>query len=174
MAIQLGRREKKSLYILAGFLIIYSIFSYIITPVYESRIKSRKTLKARTDDLSKMVALQAEYNALKKHSEQSKQLIAKRDNSFTLFSFLEELARKAEVKDNISYMKPSVADQKETNLKLSIVEMKLQSITLSQLTQFLYNVETSEKSVYVKRLSVTKDKKDDTISTVLQVETVVR
>ncbi len=173
MAIQLGRREKKSLYILAGFLIIYSIFNYIIAPVYDSRIKSIKNLKDKAADLNKMVALNAEYKSLKKQTDLSNKQIQKRDKNFTLFSFLDGLAGKANIKDNISYMKHSESEQKETNLKLSIVEMKLQSISLEQLTNFLYNVETSEKSVYVKRLSITKDKKDGTISTVLQVETVV-
>ena len=174
MAIQLGRREKKSLYILAGFLILYSIYNYVITPVFDSRTKALSLLDSRTEDLKKMVELHSEYKAMKKQSELSGQLISKRDKNFTLFSFLDDLAGKAKVKDNINYMKPSVSDQNESGLKLSVVEMKLQSITLEQLTDFLYNVETSEKSVYVKRLSVSKEKKEGTISAVLQVETVVQ
>lgn len=173
MAMQIGRREKKSLYILAGFLIIYSVFNFIIFPIVDNRAKASEKLIQRKSDLIDITELYSEYKSLEDQAKLSSQLIKKRDRNFTLFSFLDGLAGKANIKENISYMKPSVSEQKDTNLKLSIVEMKVQGISLEQFTNFLYHVETSEKSVYVKRLSINKDKKEGTITTVMQVETVM-
>jgi general secretion pathway protein M len=53
------------------------------------------------------------------------------------------------------------------------VEMKLDGITLKQLTTYLHGVETSKNMVDVKRISISKkDKKQRLLTAVLQVETV--
>ena len=50
--------------------------------------------------------------------------------------------------------------------------MKLDDITLEQLTTYLYGVETSKNMVMVKKVSISKkDKKQGLINVVLQVET---
>ena len=51
--------------------------------------------------------------------------------------------------------------------------MKLDAITLEQLTQYLYGVETSENMVDVKKISISKkDKTQGLLTAVLQVETI--
>jgi general secretion pathway protein M len=70
-------------------------------------------------------------------------------------------------------MKPSTTVQKNSPYKVSQVEMKLQGLTLQQLTTYLYMVETSKNMIYVKRLSIVKTgKQEGFIDAVLQVETV--
>jgi general secretion pathway protein M len=50
--------------------------------------------------------------------------------------------------------------------------MKLDAITLEQLTNYLYKIETSKNMVEVKKISISKkDKKQRLINAVLQVET---
>ena len=76
-------------------------------------------------------------------------------------------------KDRIAYMKPSSSIQKSGPFKVSTVEMKLQAISLKQLTDYLYSVETSKDMVTVKRASfVKKAGGPAAIDAVLQVETV--
>jgi general secretion pathway protein M len=51
--------------------------------------------------------------------------------------------------------------------------MKLDDITLQQLTTYLYSVETSKNMVLVKKLSISKkEKSQGLIDVILQVETV--
>ena len=70
-------------------------------------------------------------------------------------------------------MKPSKAVQKNSTYILSRVEMKMDDITLQQLTTYLYGVETSKNMVLVKKLSISKkEKKQGLIDVILQVETV--
>ena len=89
-----------------------------------------------------------------------------------MFSFLDQLAGEAGVKDRISYMKPSTKVEKNSPYKISRVEMKLDAITLKQLTTYLYGVETSKNMVDIKRISISKkDKKQGLLTAVLQVET---
>jgi general secretion pathway protein M len=96
-----------------------------------------------------------------------------RPESFTLFSFLDQLAGRTGIKAHVSYMKPSSTINEETGVSLSRVEMELQAISLKDLTKYLYHVETSENMVIVKRLSIArKGKSEGLIDAVLQVETV--
>ena len=130
-----------------------------------------KSLIRKTEDLKEMNALKAEYAAMELATDRSKSALKNRKANFTLFSYLEDMSGKAGVKDNISYMKPSSTTQKNGSYKLSVVEMKLQSISLNQLVTFLHKVETTEKSVSVSRLAVTKEAKTKMISAVLKIET---
>ena len=76
------------------------------------------------------------------------------------------------MKDHIAYMKPSTSVKEDSGLKISRVELKLQDVTMKDLTEYLFQVETSENMVIVRRLSVTKTGKDSGLVTaVLQVET---
>ena len=69
-------------------------------------------------------------------------------------------------------MKPSTSAQKNSPYKISQVEMKLQGITLRQLTTYLHMVELSKNMVYIKKLSILKTgKPKGFVDAVLQVET---
>jgi general secretion pathway protein M len=172
MSIQLSRRDKKSLVILSGFLIVYSLFHFIIHPVVSKKSRMEKALIKKSGELEEIMKLKAEHQSLKASSALSDGDIRRRKEHFTLFSYLEEISGKAGVKENISYMKPSSSEQKNTAHKLSVVEMKLQAVPLDKLAGFLYQVETTEKSVSVTKIAITKENKDGTLSAVLQIETV--
>jgi len=90
-----------------------------------------------------------------------------------LFSFLDDLAGNAGVKDHISYMKPSTTVQQNSDLKVSNVEMKLQGINLDHLTSYLHMIETSPNMVLIKSLSISKQgKQEGMINAILRLETI--
>ncbi len=172
MAKKLARREKYSLYALSCVICLFVIFEFLVFPSLDKRERLKRTLQAKTDILEKMTALQSEYNTIKKRTELSKSRFAKRDTGFTLFSFLDKLTGKAGIKNHVTYMKPSTSVQKNSPFKISQVEMKLQGLTLQQLTSYLHMVETSKNMVNIKRLSISKTgKQAGFIDAVLQVET---
>ena len=172
MAKKLARREKYSIYALSGVICLFVVFQFIVFPFLDKKERLERTLQAKTDILEKMTALQTEYNTIKKRTELSKSHFAKRDAGFTLFSFLDKLTGKAGIKNHVTYMKPSTSVQKNSPFKISQVEMKLQGLTLQQLTSYLHMVETSKNMVNIKRLSISKTGKlENLIDAVLQVET---
>ncbi|MDO8945245.1 MAG: hypothetical protein Q7U75_18840, partial [Desulfobacterales bacterium] len=72
----------------------------------------------------------------------------------------------------VSYMRPTKTEQKNSTLKLSRVEMKLEAVTLEQLATFLNAVESSRNMVSVSKLSITRrDQKEGLLDAILQVET---
>jgi len=69
-------------------------------------------------------------------------------------------------------MKPTSTKQKDAPYSLSLVEMKLNGITMEQITRFLYRIETSQNMIHVRRLSLNKkEEKEGLLNVILQVET---
>jgi len=173
MVKKLTKREKYIIYALSGAILLFILIQFIVFPSIDKRKRLKRTLQVKEDALSEMIALKSEYDAIEKRTNLAKVSFENREKDFTLFSFLDSLTGKARVKEYVTYMKPSTTVQKNNLYKISQVEMKLQGLTLQQLTTYLHMVETSKNMVYVKRLSISKTGKlEGFIDAVLQVETV--
>jgi general secretion pathway protein M len=170
---KLNKRERYAIMIGVGVVGIFLIVQFIIEPIFSKTEQKKNTLQTKAIMLEQMRQWQAEYDALTQKSNVSESRFRNREKSFTLYSFLDRLAGEAGIKDRISYMKPTKKVQKNSQYKLSLVEMKLEAITLEQLTNYLYGVETSKNMADIKKISISKkDKKQGLITAVLQVETV--
>jgi general secretion pathway protein M len=168
---KLAKREKYFISIAAVSISIFLLFEFLIFPFLEKRERIQGGIKAKEERMREIVMLGAEYQAIKKRSQVIDQLLAGRKKGFTLFSFLDRAAGEAEVKDHIKYMKPSTSKGKGP-YKESIIEMKLNAITLNQLVGYLYRIESPENVIKIKRISITENKKGSGyIDAVLQVLT---
>jgi general secretion pathway protein M len=169
---KLNKRERYTIMVGIGVAVIFLVFQFIVEPFFNRADLQRKTLQTKAVMLQQMRQWQVEYNALTQTANMSKSQFNSRQKGFTLYSFLQQLAGTAGVKDRITYMKPTKKVQKNSPYKLSRVEMKLDAITLEQLTTYLYEVETSKNMVEIKKLVISKkDKKQALITAVMQVET---
>ena len=170
---KLNKRERYA--IMAAIVVggIFFIAQFVIGP-FLSRAEQRKNmLHTKAAMVEQMRQMQAEYESLTQKASLSESRFRNRQRGFTLFSFLDRLAGETGIKDRISYMKPSKKIDKNTSFRISSVEMKLDEITLEQLTNYLYGVETSENMVDVKKIAITKkDAKQGLLTAVLEVETV--
>lgn len=171
--INLNRRERLVVIGAAVFIGVFVIFQLLVAPVFDKRDELESKLTTKRQMVEQMRSLRARYRAIEKKSEVMENQVDRRPAGFTLFSFLDRLAGNSEVKQNITYMKPSSSVDDATGLTMAYVEMKLQNITLEDLTKFLHRIETSENMVRVSRLSISKSGREDRmISAVMQVETV--
>jgi len=172
MKTNLNKREKYAIGAAAAFAGLFIIIQFVIFPMIDKRERLNRLIDVKTKTIADMLTLKSEYDTIVTHINFSKSRLANRQKGFTLFSFLDILAGETGIKNKIKYMKPSSAFQKDGSVKLSLVEMKLEAVTLEQLTDYLYRVETSENAVYVRRISISKaDKPAGAIDAVLQVET---
>ncbi len=169
---KLNKRERYAIMLGIGVAVIFLVFQFIVEPLFNRADQKKKTLQTKAIMLRQMRQWQADYNSLSQTANISKSHFSNRQKNFTLYSFLQQLAGTAGVKDRITYMKPTRKVQKNSPYKLSRVEMKLDAITLEQLTTYLYEVETSKNMVEIKKLVISKkDKKQSLITAVMQVET---
>ena len=170
---KLTKREKYSVYALSGAIFIFIVIQFIVFPSIDKRKRLKRELQVKTNALSEVTALKSDYGEIEKRTRASSARFANRTKGFTLFSFLDRLTGEAGIKEYVTYMKPSTTVQKNSPYKISQVEMKIQGLTLQQLTTYLYMVETSKNMVHVKRLSIVKaGKSEGFIDAVLQVETI--
>ncbi len=156
---KLAKREKYFVTIAACAIALFFIVQYPIMPFFAKRDRLQKGIKLKEAGLAEMVKLSAEYKSLQEGSQSMEQLIARREKGFTLFTFLERAAGEVGVKERIKYMKPSTS--KGTGpYKESMVEMKLEGITLVQLAEYLHRVELPQKAIIIKRISVKENARE--------------
>jgi general secretion pathway protein M len=170
--INLQRREKLAVAAAGIALAIFLLFELIVFPIIDRGDTLRSQIKSKTEALQEMQALKTEYESVSRFSKEMGSGLKKRPKSFTLFSFIDKLAGTSGIKSNIAYMKPSTANLKNSPYTLSIVEIKLTALTLEQLTGFLYGIEDQANMVWIKRISISKGEKNESLlNSVLQVET---
>ena len=172
MAINLNKREKTGVIAAVAAIVIFGLLQFLVFPLLDNNKELSSKLVSRQQDLEQIRLLQAEYRKTAQKAQQAQRFIQQRRRGFTLFSFLETLAGRTNVKNNITYMRPTSTAGKDSPYRLSMVEMKLTDITISQLMAYLHGIETSRNMIFIKRLSVSKaEQKADLITTVFQVET---
>ena len=98
-------------------------------------------------------------------------MVERRPPGFALFSYLEKRAGDAGVKANIRSMNPLKSVPVEAHEETT-VEMKLDKLTMKQLTDFLYLVESREDLVRIRKMTVGKMKESpEYLTAVFQVFT---
>lgn len=117
---------------------------------YRQELVDRHALNANR--LDELLALQDRLRAARKNEGQNAEF-QKKSSEFTLFSFLEGLASRADVKTNIEYMKPSTKGVSE-DLRQEQVQMRLENVRLAKLTKFIESVEYGGKGVFFERMSI--------------------
>jgi len=149
----LDKREKMVLLGGGIFLLCFFALQLVILPLWEIRSSLQTSIERKGRELEKISRLKNEYQQLKLQEGGIEARIADRSSGFTLFTFLDKQATKAQVKKQIKYMKPST-EEGDGNLQESMVEMKLQKIALKSLVSYLKLVESEENVVSIRRISI--------------------
>lgn len=168
---KLAKREKYLVSAATLFVAAFFLFQFLILPFFESRRKLQRGVRAKEDGLQEIKRLSSEYYRYQKGSQRIKETLARRKKGFTLFSFLEKSAGDAGIKAHIKYMKPSISAGPGP-YKESLVEMKLEAITLKQLIDYLHRIESPDDVVSIKRASIRENKRESGyLDAILQVLT---
>jgi general secretion pathway protein M len=152
--------DKNQRYIVAGaaaFVLIALILELIIFPLWDANAKIRQTLLINQKKLDEVIKLDVEFAGQEAKISKIKKVMSTRTADFSLFSYLEKKAAQAGVRGNIKYMNSSQGT-KSANFEESLIDMKLDKITIKQLTDFLYFAESPADLVRIKRIIVNKMK----------------
>lgn len=172
MAIRIARRDRNALLIGAICICLFGVLKFAVFPLLDKKEALERAVEVETVAFQEMLQLRAEYQELVHHAERASQRFSGRDETFTLFSFLERLAGQAGIKESITYMKPSTLNPKNSPYQISQVEMKLQDTTLDRLVRYLQLIEQSNNMVSVRRLSMTRtERPEGRLTAFLLVET---
>ena len=168
---KLAKREKYFIGIGGTALVIFFMMQLVVFPLLDNRKRLQRSVEVKEAGLMDMLRMQAESQDYQSGSQGIEKFLANRKRGFTLFSFLEQAAGAAEVKDNIKYMKPSTS-KGSGPYKESMVEIKLETITMKQLVGYLHRIESPKNVTSIKRISIKGNKKEPGyLDVVLQVLT---
>jgi len=168
---KLAQREKNLIAAAVCIVVAALLLQLVVLPVIDNRRRMQRGIEAKSEALRTIATLSGEYTRFQEDALGTKQRLAERQKNFTLFSYLEKAAGEAAVKKHIKYMKPSASTVRGP-FKESMVEMKLEKVTLQQLTGYLQKIESSADIVSIRRISIQSGKGEDGyLDAVLQVLT---
>jgi general secretion pathway protein M len=150
---KLGGREKLVIIVGGATVALVLFYRFGLSPAFERLRTLDRLVAVKERDLQQLKTLQESYLAQKNLMEEVNQSLAQRGQDFAIFSFLEDLANKTGIKDNIMYMKPALTTPGEL-FRESSVEMRLEGIALQQLTRYLYDIERAPQLLRVRRMHI--------------------
>ena len=150
---QLSTREQWVVWCGVIFIVGFTVLQLAIMPFFEARGKLQESITRKVQELVTIKELRQDFQTLKSAEGTIKERVTQRPAGFTLFTFLDQQAEKAKVKKQINYMKPSKAEG-DANFNETMVEMKLQQITLEALVGYLRLVESEKNVVFIRRISI--------------------
>lgn len=149
----LAKREKFVL--IAGAAVAALILAYglILTPALDHLHTLNRRVAQEQRDLRELEGLRRQYQGQQARLAEFEKRLQRRGQSFSLFSFVDEEAKKAGVRDKMTYVKPAAAAP-GLYFPETAVELKLEGVYLQQLTAFLEGIEQPGELVTVKKLQV--------------------
>jgi len=141
----------------AAFVMAVLVLVFIVFPLWDAKAKMKKSISINSGKLEQMVKLDDEFVVQEAKISRIKRVLASRQGDFTLFSYLEKKAISAGVKGSIKQMN-SIQGTKTASFEETLIDLKLEKLTIKQLTDFLYQVESPDEMIRIKRIAIDKMK----------------
>ena len=154
---KLDTRQRKLVAGAAIFIFIALILEIVVFPFAQAKKNLDKAINISQKKLAEINELSAEFASLEAKTAAIKRAVSLHGADFTLFSYLEKKATQAKVRGRIKYMNSSKGVL-SSSFEESLVDMKLDKITIKQLTDFLYYAESPEDLVRIKKITINKMK----------------
>jgi len=165
--IRLTKREK----LLAAFLVILAVswllFVLIISPAFERINTLSRVIPQKQVELQQLRLKSNEYVSISDRLNNLRSKMASEDKNFQLLPHLESLIRRSDLTEHLESMKQQVL-QPDSDYNETVVEIKLNNLTLAQLLDFLTLVKSSNvlatiKSLYIAKSTENIDLLDSTV-----------
>jgi general secretion pathway protein M len=154
---KLDTRQRYLVVACAVVVLLALTLNFAVFPLWDATTKTKKSVAANSKKLAEMAAIDAEFAVQDAKIFLIKNAIATRRTDFTLFSCLEKKAFSANVKGAIKQMN-SMQGARSASFEETLIDMKLEKITIRQLEDFLYQVESPADLIKIKRITINKMK----------------
>jgi len=158
----LTQREKNIIaagIVLLGLIVTFHIF---VRPAI-SRVRTlRRVLSDKRQVLGELISKSEQYNTISGELEKIRSEIENQPEERKILSFIERIQKECGLLQKIVYIKPSTMTVNDAYEKTTI-EIKLQSITLDQLIQFLLKIESSELTIGIRTLDISRGVKNPSL-----------
>jgi len=173
LKINLSQRDQRVL-IAAGAFFALMILYLGVDSVLQGYDKLEGKIVKKRVEVEKITRLREQYMVAHKQLTDIKKKLDQMEKGFSVLSFIEDLANKENIRENIGSMKPKKIPLND-DYDESIVELKMDNVSLSELIDFIYKIENSGHLLKVKRLRIkTRYDNRDLLNVTLQVTTYKR
>ena len=153
-----GNLPKRQQAAIAGggaLVLIIFLIQLVILPFFDAQKTVNQSIRTNEKTLTEMLLLARDYQVIKRQAAKIQQVLARRAPNFSLFSYLEKIAGDAGVKSSIKSMSAAKGSISGPYEELP-VDIRLEKITLKQITDFLYLLESPQELIRVKRIALAK------------------
>jgi general secretion pathway protein M len=154
---KLDTRQRYLVAVCAAVVLVALVLSFAVFPMWDARAKMKKTIATSSKKLEEVIKIDSEFVAQDAQISRIRKAMASRRADFTLFSYLEKKAIAASVKGSIKQMN-SMQGIKSPSFEETLMDLKLEKITIKQLADFLYQIESPSEMIKIKRITVDKMK----------------
>ncbi|MGC1455366.1 MAG: type II secretion system protein GspM [Nitrospirota bacterium] len=144
---KLEQRDKKTLIIGGIAAAIILLYVFVVSPLTSDLARKRELLPKKERDLVEMRVLKDQYLEMQKRLQQAQAAAAKRG---PLLTEIENITKRANLASKMVSLKPQEGVQTE-EFKESIVEIRLDSVTLYDIVNYLYQLE--QDGLRIKKLN---------------------
>ena len=144
------------------------VFQIFVRPAIGRVRTLRRVLTDKRQVLAELRAKSEEYNVISRELEKVRLEIRRQPEERKILSFVERIQKDCGLMQKVVYMKPSTMVVNDVYEETTI-EIKLQSITLDQLIQFLLKIESSELTIGIRTLDIKRGVRDSNLlDTIIQ------
>lgn len=149
----LTRREKTFVVGGISFLAALLVLQFVMRPAMERMSTLRRVVAAKRQTLAELRAKSFEYRQLKTEVDRLRYVIEQQDQGPRILSAVERIRQTSGLSDNVLSLKPITVAMDE-QYQETVVEIRLESVTMAQLVQFLSELESVEFAGGIKSLEV--------------------
>ena len=144
---KLEAKDKKTLIIGGSVAAVIVLYAFVLSPFLSDLSRKRDLIPKKERDLVEMKKLRDEYREVQKQLQAAQAAAAGRG---PLLTEMENITKRANLAGKIVSLKPQTGTQTE-GFKESIVEVKLDNITLFDIVNYVYLLEKA--ALRVRKLS---------------------
>jgi general secretion pathway protein M len=154
--LRLSSRERTLVSLAGGAITVIIVYTMIWQPIEDQRVQLAKRIQTKQHELIEMQQMRDTYLDLLNQFELRQKIIEKADPHFSLFPHIESTVMQVlGGRDKIASMNPQNKEISGAYREES-VELKLNGISLQQLTDLMYKIEKGGQPLRLTRLQVKK------------------
>ncbi|HUW19182.1 MAG TPA: type II secretion system protein GspM [Sedimentisphaerales bacterium] len=153
---RLTRRERWLVFGLGAFITAWALYVLAVRPAVERIETLNRVIPEKQKQLQELRVKSAGYLAMRARLDSLKKEAASMEKGFELLSFLESVTKEHDLAKNVATMKQQVL-QLDSQCSETIVEVKLENVTLKQLIEFLLETKSPRRFLRIKSLYAQKN-----------------
>ena len=150
---KLSKREHIFIAVGLGLVLILGLSELAFRPLWTRHSELVRKIERTERDLNQVRGLFQRFRKLEALLADIESRLVREGDDFSLFSFLEESARRAGVKERLVAMTPSQSSTVEGYQRLEIA-IRFEDLTVAQMVDFLREVENAPRFIRVDQLRV--------------------